>query len=245
MRLTFLGLPLSVGVDVEDVCKLIGQRDRSAFISFINPQSWALVRSRPEYLDHLEKLDLVLPDGGSVAVACRKIARQDCPRVSFDMSSLAGPFFETLVREDAGVMFVGGKPGVSEAFAQKIATRYQGLKILGCDSGYAAIDDIVTRVMRLNPRAVVLGMGVPHQEVALLALKAAGYPGIAITCGGFFDQYIEAEQYYPAWVDKMNLRFAYRIYKEPARLWRRYFISYQRFIWKAVGAFAGRLVGIG
>ncbi|MGE3623585.1 MAG: WecB/TagA/CpsF family glycosyltransferase, partial [Bdellovibrionales bacterium] len=63
-----------------------------------------------------------------------------------------------------------------------------------------------------------------------------GYGGLAITCGGFFDQYLEGDKYYPDWVDTWNLRFAWRLYKEPRRLWKRYLIDYQFFIWTALGA---------
>ncbi len=234
LRLNFLDLPLNAGVTVDSICELIGKRDESHFISFVNPQSWAMALRQPDYLEGLKQITMVLPDGGSVAYVCRLITRLECQRVSFDMSSLAGPFFETLCRDNAGVMLVGGKPGVTEQVSEKLRQRYRGLPVVGCDDGYGALDVKVANIMRVNPRVVIIGMGVPYQEKALLALRQAGFTGIAITCGGFFDQYLQSETYYPAWVDRLNLRFAYRIYMEPARLWRRYFIDYQVFIWRAL-----------
>mgnify|MGYP000060826451 CR=1 FL=1 len=42
-----------------------------------------------------------------------------------------------------------------------------------------------------------------------------GYQGIGFTCGGFVHQTaMNRMHYYPNWVDKMNLRFVYRMYKE-------------------------------
>ena len=47
-------------------------------------------------------------------------------------------------------------------------------------------------------------------------LAKAGYQGISFTCGGFIHQTSKNEiDYYPAWVDKTNLRFVYRMWKEP------------------------------
>ena len=73
-------------------------------------------------------------------------------------------------------------------------------------------------------------MGAPRQEQFLINLKNAGWTGIGFTCGGFFDQIVDRVDYYPGWVDKMNLRFLYRLLKEPRRLWRRYLIDYQVFM---------------
>jgi N-acetylglucosaminyldiphosphoundecaprenol N-acetyl-beta-D-mannosaminyltransferase len=47
---------------------------------------------------------------------------------------------------------------------------------------------------------------------------------------------VEGAQYYPAWIDKWNLRFLYRIYMEPGRLWKRYLIDYQSFLFAAAKA---------
>ena len=47
-------------------------------------------------------------------------------------------------------------------------------------------------------------------------VKNAGYQGVGFTCGGFIHQTSKNEiDYYPAWVDKTNLRFVYRMWKEP------------------------------
>jgi len=240
LRLTFLGLPLNAGTTIDSICQLIAKRDEASTITFINPQSWAMVRRRPDYLEDLKRIDYVLPDGAGVSKACNFVTRLACPRVSFDMSSLAGPFFEALCREKADVMLVGSKPGVTDQVARKLRQRYADIRITGCDDGYGPVEGKVAHILKRNPRVVIIGMGVPYQEKALLALREAGFRGIAITCGGFFDQYLQAEAYYPAWVDRFNLRFAYRIYKEPARLWRRYLIDYQVFIWRVFGVLTTR-----
>ena len=53
------------------------------------------------------------------------------------------------------------------------------------------------------------------QEQFLIKVKRIGYQGIGFTCGGFIHQTSKNEiDYYPAWIDKINLRFIYRMYKE-------------------------------
>jgi N-acetylglucosaminyldiphosphoundecaprenol N-acetyl-beta-D-mannosaminyltransferase len=82
-----------------------------------------------------------------------------------------------------------------------------------------------------NPgRLIICGMGAPRQEEFLLSLKRAGWRGMGFTYGGFLDQIASGMQYYPAWINRLNLRFLYHLYREPARLWRRYLVEYQVFI---------------
>jgi len=233
-RIDFLGLPLDTGITASDVCALLRYKAGPRLITFINPSAWALARKFPHFVDQLRSMSLVLPDGEGVALACRMLTKLDCPRLSFDTSSLAGPFFAAAAAEQASVMLVGSQPGVDEDVHRKLASAYPNLRILETLHGFADFAPKIARVMAVAPDVVVVGMGSPRQEEFLIALRDAGYQGLAITCGGFFDQYLESDQYYPQWVDRLNLRFAWRLYKEPQRLWRRYLIDYWFFIAKLV-----------
>jgi len=228
-KINFLSLPLTAVSGMEEVCFGAFSGRESALITFVNPQSWAKAEQNPEYVKALEQMDMVLPDGYGVTLAYRLLRREPCKRISFDMTSLAGPFFETAQREGRSVMLVGGKPGVASAVAAKLVNNYPRLKIVGMEDGFRPFAELSVSIMAKNPDAVIVGMGVPRQELFLVALREAGFKGLGITCGGFFDQYLEAERYYPAWIDRLNLRFAYRLYKEPRRLWRRYLIGYRIF----------------
>src|SRR5580704_10298351 len=112
-RIDFLGLPLDVNADINAVCDLIsGVGPR--MVTFINPQAWAIARANADYLNALNQMTLVLPDGEGVARVCRSITEKPCPRISFDMTSLADPFLKRLVAEQKTLMLIGGSPGVDE-----------------------------------------------------------------------------------------------------------------------------------
>jgi N-acetylglucosaminyldiphosphoundecaprenol N-acetyl-beta-D-mannosaminyltransferase len=67
----------------------------------------------------------------------------------------------------------------------------------------------------VKPDIVIVGMGAIAQERFLLGLKQAGFSGKGFTCGGFIHQTASNKiDYYPRWVDKLNLRFLYRMLKE-------------------------------
>jgi N-acetylglucosaminyldiphosphoundecaprenol N-acetyl-beta-D-mannosaminyltransferase len=73
-------------------------------------------------------------------------------------------------------------------------------------------------------------MGIPLQEEFILALRNAGFQGVSLTCGGFLDQLVRGERYYPEWIERFELRWLYRLASEPHRLARRYLVEYQTFI---------------
>ena len=81
-------------------------------------------------------------------------------------------------------------------------------------------------IIKINPDLLIIGMGAPKQDKLCLLLKELGYAGTVYTCGGFFHQTVmKVGDYYPSWINKSNLRFVYRMYKEPNTIVR-YFIYY-------------------
>jgi N-acetylglucosaminyldiphosphoundecaprenol N-acetyl-beta-D-mannosaminyltransferase len=72
-------------------------------------------------------------------------------------------------------------------------------------------------------------MGAGVQEQFLLDLVAQGWSGMGFTCGGYLDQLGNGLRYYPQWIDDANLRWAWRLVREPRRLGPRYLIDYPGF----------------
>ena len=77
------------------------------------------------------------------------------------------------------------------------------------------MDEEAAKIVATAPDFLIVGMGMLAQERFLLRVRDAGFRGIGFTCGGFIHQTARNEiDYYPGWVDRMNLRFLYRMYRE-------------------------------
>jgi len=239
-RIDLLGLPLDAGVEQAHILSLLDKKD-SALVSFINPAAWALARRNPDFRRALEQMDFVLPDGIGVCLACQTLKKIECERISFDISSLANPFFKKHGERDLSLFLVGGSDDVALNMKKKLSLKYKDLNIVGTESGFGDWNIKIANILAVNPHTVLVGMGAPKQEEFILALRARGYNGLAISCGGFFDQYLLADNYYPALVNKLHVRFAYRLYKEPQRLWRRYLLDYPTFVWLYLQAMGTKL----
>lgn len=231
-RLLTLGLPLDAVTQIEVVRDILDDalrcRADSFLTTFVNPASAVLANRLPEYAELLHQFHLVLPDGTGMVVAARWLHRENVMRVSFDTTSLAPVLFRLAVDHRASIALVGGKPGVAERAASQIKAAYHDLAIVAAIDGYRTRDKIVCELRALSPNIVICGMGALAQERLLVEL-ADTWRGLGFTCGGYLDQLSGGMQYYPGWIDAMQLRFAYRLYREPHRLWRRYLLEYPEF----------------
>ena len=230
-KVELLGIPVSsMSFDPgKDMCSV--QSTEARIVTFVNPHACAMAEKNTEYPDMLRSFSWVLCDGIGMVIAAKRLLGIHINRAAFDLTSIAGPVCDWLARHKVPVVFVGGKSGISMQAGQLLKDLFPDLDILKTFSGYGA--DILEAKAFLEEHqdsAVICGMGAPRQEQFLINLKNAGWTGIGFTCGGFFDQIVERVDYYPGWVDKMNLRFLYRLLKEPRRLWRRYLVDYQVFM---------------
>ena len=232
-RVNLHGIPVdSVDHEAEVLGTMLAQIDaRKPFLlSFVNPAAWAIARREADYQDILRRFDFVLPDGIGVVWALRQLENPNAGRFSFDASSLYLPLFAALNERRASVFVCGAGPGVAERAVERMRAEFPDIIYCGASDGYRDRAELRGTIEDAAPDVVVCGMGVPHQERFLLTLEEAGYAGLMISCGGFIDQLAAAPRYYPAWIDKLELRWAWRIYQEPRRLWRRYFVDYWPFI---------------
>lgn len=188
------------------------------------------------FVDALKNIDYFFADGVLLAKFLSFYRHETIKRLSFDGNSLAPAFFreiETLGKQ-VKVAFIGGEEGVADYAAEQISLEYD-IEIVRTRNGYfntrnEMIDEI-RRLKNIGANAVVVGMGAPYQEYFLQEMRREGLRGVAITCGGYFDQIVESggSVYYPTFINRYNLRALYRLYKEPGRLIPRYTIDYAPF----------------
>ncbi len=231
-KINVLGIPVTPGGIGDVPCLLAAKPEgESLLISFVNPQACALARQHGDYIRFLEMFDFIACDGIGMVKAARAVGLKSIQRESFDYTSLAGTVFQWAAQSKQQLGLVGGKPGVADQAATVLRKKYPDLEIVACYSGFG--EDLIEArqfFVKNQTSLVICGMGAPLQEKFLLQIVAESWHGIGFTCGGFLDQLTAGEDYYPAWVDRFNIRFLYRLAREPRRLWRRYLVDYQVFV---------------
>jgi N-acetylglucosaminyldiphosphoundecaprenol N-acetyl-beta-D-mannosaminyltransferase len=203
-------------------------------VTFVNPLAVKLIGSDPAYCANIHRMNLVFCDGIALAWAARRIARYPIERISFDSTGLAPSVFAIAQDHGRMIALVGGRPGVAGAAAARIRELFPRLHIVAAADGYRPVDELVRTIVDLDPDIVVCGMGAPHQEEFLVALAEGGWRGTGFTCGGYLDHLVDGFDFYPAIVNRLNLRWLYRLAREPRRIGYRVVFEYAPF-WRAAG----------
>lgn len=185
--------------------------------TYLNPVSYLTALDNK---DLFSQLDGIFADGGLLVKAIKMVYGKQVTRRSFDMTSMAPELFAYVAKHGKTIYIVASKQEQVEKAVEIFHERYPKVKFAGYRNGYFASEsemDVEAKyIAKLNPDFLIVGMGALMQEKFLLKVKNAGYQGVGFTCGGFIHQTSRNEiDYYPAWVDKTNLRFVYRMWKEP------------------------------
>lgn len=191
--------------------------NRGKVYSYLNPVSYLTAIDNK---DVFSKMDGLFADGSLLVKAIKLLYRKDVTRRSFDMTSMAPELFEYASEKGCSIYIVASKQEQVEKAVRIFKERYPKLIFAGYRNGYFAsekeMDEEAKYIAGLDPYFLIVGMGALMQEKFLIKVKEAGYKGIGFTCGGFIHQTSKDEiDYYPAWIDKINLRFLYRMWKEP------------------------------
>ncbi len=190
---------------------------RGMVYTFLNPVSYL---DAINYKSLFDNFDGIFADGSILVGAILSLYGKKVKRYSFDMTSVAPMLLKYAVDNGKTIYIVASRQDQVEKAVKIIEEMYPGINIIGYRNGYFSTDneqdEEIRHIIDINPDYLIVGMGAIKQERFLLNVKHAGFKGIGFTCGGFIHQTSKNEiNYYPAWVDKYNVRFLYRMYREP------------------------------
>jgi N-acetylglucosaminyldiphosphoundecaprenol N-acetyl-beta-D-mannosaminyltransferase len=202
-------------------------------IGYVNIYNYSIFRKHPDILSGFAQFTL---DGIFLVWMIRLLFGRRIQRKSPDFSSYFTELFEWLDQHGKKTAFIGGSPEEIRVFTERVTGLYPGIQAVLTVSGYERDDEeVVQKVLSGGPEVILLGMGSPRQELFALLLKNRNCKGTIITCGAFISQTATGgEEYYPVWINSLNLRWVYRIFREPV-LFRRYFFQYPRALWVLLG----------
>jgi len=229
---TLLGLPVHWTETwdewlVDRVRKGLGAR-----VVTLNAEMAMQAAENPPLRQAIVAADASIPDGSGVVLALgwRGIRVRRTPGIE-----LAEALLARLAREGEcpRAFFYGGQPGVARSAAIALQHRYPGLEI-DSEHGYLSESELPAmrdRLQQFQPAIVLVGLGVPRQELWIADNYSLCPTAIWMGVGGSFDIWAGVKTRAPAWMGNAHLEWAYRLYKEPWR-WRR-MLALPRFAWRA------------
>lgn len=128
------------------------------------------------------------------------------------------------------LVHVGGT-GTGLARARRaILERHPDLKLTTIDGFFDVDDDrqvaaVLAAITRARPTVLLVGMGMPRQELWLDRHLDDLPPAVVITVGGILSFLGGERPTPPRWLGRLGLEWLYRLATEPRRLWRRYLLE--------------------
>lgn len=168
-------------------------------------------------------------DGQSIVWAAKLLGQRIPQRVA--TTDLASPLLAAAARNGLPVYFFGGRPGVAQAAADRIAERTPDIDIrtrhgyVGEGESESVIDDIRAH----GTRILLVGLGDPLQERWIEDHRDV-LPPVVLTCGGLFDWLSGSHRRAPGWMIRSGLEWLWRLLIEPRRLAHRYLVGNPAFV---------------
>lgn len=133
--------------------------------------------------------------------------------------------------------FYGGKDGVADKLAEKMAESYPGIRVVGtyCPPFRPLTESekqgIAEKINGTQPDIVWVGLGCPKQERWMAEFRSLLDAPVLIGVGAGFDFLSGERPFAPKWVQNSGFEWLYRLLSDPKHLWRRYAGIVPRFIY--------------
>jgi N-acetylglucosaminyldiphosphoundecaprenol N-acetyl-beta-D-mannosaminyltransferase len=230
----------------------LAKRKSSSYVCFANVHMTIEAFEDGNFNAVLKNADIVAPDGKPLTLFLKQFKKINQERVC-GMDA-----FPDLLREAAlrgrSVYFYGTTDEILEKICNRARREHPTLNISGCYAPpFRQLDEaeklaIVNRINDAKPDLVFVALGCPKQEKWM-----AEHRGKIMSCmlgvGQAFNVYAGLAKRSPRWMQRAALEWAYRLYQEPRRLWKRYFwtntcfliLTLEYSIYVAVESFSTRI----
>jgi N-acetylglucosaminyldiphosphoundecaprenol N-acetyl-beta-D-mannosaminyltransferase len=170
---------------------------------------------------------LAVPDGQPLVWALRALGHARATRVYGP--DLMARFCARAALSGTPMYLYGGRtPEALALLEQRLRERFPGLRIAGGYSPpFRALSaeeerDVIAAIDASGAEVVWVGTGQPKQEKWMLAMRPRLSAPLLVGVGAAFDFHAGLVSQAPRWMQRSGLEWAYRLSREPRRLWRRY-----------------------
>jgi len=194
--------------------------DKAHTVYTANPEFVMRAREDAEFMEVLNRGDMVIPDGIGAVYAMRINGVKVKDRVpGYD---LAQALFLHLAQTGKTVYFLGGTEASVTKAKTNMEAKYPGLRIVGCHDGYFDAKKEITileDIREKRPDLLLAGLGFPRQEKWIDAHKDLPVR-LMIGVGGSFDVMSGTVKRAPVFFQKIGMEWFYRLLCQPSRLRR-------------------------
>ncbi len=219
---------------IQQVNQWIATGSRAHTVTFVNAHMAVEAQLRPEFRKDLQEMDLNCPDGAPIFWLAR---RASGPRAG----KISGPefmpqFCAQSVAPGHRHFLYGGVEGVAENASKALQELYPGIQIAGhyCPPFRPLADfekmEIAEMINASGADVVWVCLGCPKQEQWMAEMRDHLQAKAVLAVGQALDILAGRTNRAPAFLRNHGGEWAYRLFKEPRRLWKRYMVTNSLFL---------------
>ena len=179
-----------------------------------------------EHRYRLNTFDLLVPDGQPVRWALNLLYKVGLRERVYGPTLMLA-ICQRLETAGLPLYLFGSRQETIDLLSKNLVRRFPSLKIAGSQPGRFKVlssterEEIVRTIRGSGAALVFVGLGCPRQEIwAYENHDALSMPTVCV--GAAFDFHAGTVKQAPATLQRAGLEWAYRLLREPRRLWRRY-----------------------
>ena len=213
----------------------MAQEHAHSFILNVNAHAINLALQHRWLAELYESAGLVFCDGAGVMMGARILGHSIPARITY--ADWIWELAEFAEQAGLSLYMLGSHLGVLERAAVAIQARFPRLQVLGHHHGYfdkrsggAENEGVLRSINRCRPNILLLGMGMPTQELWLAQNWGRVQADVALTGGAVFDYVSGSLRRPPRVMTDHSWEWLGRLLIEPRRLWRRYLVGNPLFL---------------
>ncbi len=238
-KIPILGTPVAV-VDYDSAIaesRRLARAGRPAAVAASNTHIISLARHHPDFGAVMRRFDLVLPDGMPLRWALNAGGADLKDRVY-------GPYFmEKMIRATPRPwrhFLFGGTPETLTTLTERLREIQPDLEMAGTLSppfrawGEEDEEEFARTIASAQPDFIWVALGGERQERWIIENLRRHHHGVFFAVGDAFALLAGERAFAPAWMQRLGVTWAYRLWQEPRRLWRRYARFNSFFLWYTI-----------
>jgi len=233
-EVSFFGLTLNP-MSSERLTAVVEQgveESRKWIITNHNLHSVYLFHRRPLLREFYKKASWTFIDGMPLVALGRLYGYALRREQRVTLADWLHPLMKLAAQKEWRVFNLGSQSGVAEKGAAELRRLYPGLQIEVCHGyfdarpGSAENEAVVQRIQAYQPDLLMVGMGMPRQEIWTLENFVQLKAGVILASNGAAIDYVAgAVGTPPRWAGPLGMEWAFRFMNEPSRLFGRYLIE--------------------
>ena len=234
-----LGIPIHP-ISVDGLVRTLiswGRSSSQRRVCYINVHAMNLAARDQAFRSAVRSADIVFCDGFGVQWGARLAGlgipeRMTPPDWIDDFAAASAAAGET-------VFALGDEPGIAARFQQMLVDGHPGYGNAGSHHGFfikegPENDRLVEMINRSGAAHLLVGFGMPLQELWLKQNAARLSPRVLIPVGALFRWYTGVERRAPKWMSDHGMEWLARFLRHPVRHFRRYAVGNFAFVFRVL-----------